>query len=301
MAVKDAQAVELRGRVYVGGGVTDSPWVSGDRYVHVYDTATNTWTDVLSPVKFAALVVYEAQLVLAGGQEMATGRPTNELWALSEETRLWSQPLPPFSVPRFAASAVSHDRHLVVVGGWDGDTVFDAVEVYARDHWIRTAPLPIAQYRMKMTMLDGTWFLMGGLASFTTPSEETVSVNIQTLLDDVNVPVDKGAVNDNRSHWEVLSTRAPFFCSSVSSMLGNLVALGGRNRANELSSCILQLGGGGEWRKIASLPETMHISSCCALKLSTKEEVVMVIGGEVDAIHGGTSCSKRVLRITVKK
>ncbi|MCG8621144.1 MAG: hypothetical protein MJE68_03945, partial [Proteobacteria bacterium] len=114
-----AQAVCLKDKVYVGGGVTTESSFRPDARLYIYTPATDEWTTLDTPVYFFALTTYHSQLVLVGGEEYVgedvLGEPTNKLWILSEDGQ-WQETLPPMPTPRTDTSAVSHGDHLLVIG-----------------------------------------------------------------------------------------------------------------------------------------------------------------------------------------
>ena len=171
MDMHDAQAVWLGDKLYVGGG-----WTSGSRrdtaglYVHSPTTDT-AWSNIDTPVYYFALVTYHSQLVLVGGREFVGEHKwrdvplavTNKLWTLTEHDQ-WRETLPPMTTERFRASAVEFADNILVAGGEDDDNWrnIDIVEVYNGHHWAEAQCLPKPCCRMKSTLLNGHWYLMGG-------------------------------------------------------------------------------------------------------------------------------------------
>ena len=167
MGITDAQAIWLEDKIYVGGGIT--PGISRtDARLYIYTPTTDIWTVMDTPVLLFALTIYHSQLVLVGGREYVSYGPvgglvTDKLWTLDEQNEL-QETLPPMRVRRYSASAVSHGDHLLVAGGVSDNTrlSLDVVEVYSDHNWSSAQPLPIPSFRMKSTVLDGHWYLMGG-------------------------------------------------------------------------------------------------------------------------------------------
>ncbi len=157
MEMMDAQAVQLKTKVYVQG---ETSYTDTDSTIYTYEVPADVWVSMQSPAYHSALTIYHSQLVLVGGIETTTRRVTDQLWALQDE-RTWTQPLPPMPTARYVASAVSSGDHLVVAGG-DKGLFTDSVEVYDGVQWVRADPLPVACSDIKSTHHSGMWYLMGG-------------------------------------------------------------------------------------------------------------------------------------------
>ena len=162
----NAQAVWLGDKLYVGGGTTSG----SKRYtarLYIYTPSTDTWNHVNTPVYWFSLVTYHSQLVLVGGREYVgeerDAPVTNKLWTLTENDQ-WRETLPPMTTKCHSASAVEFTDNLLVAGGAD-DTYrnIDIVEVYNGHHWAKAQCLPKPYRWMKSAVLNGHWYLMGGV------------------------------------------------------------------------------------------------------------------------------------------
>ena len=167
MGMNDAQAVWLGDKLYVGGG-----WTSGSERdnarLYIHTPTTDTWSHIDTPVYYFALVTYNSQLVLVGGKEFAGEHEwrldvpvTNKLWILTEHDQ-WRETLSPMKTERYRASAVEFADKILVAGGDDNWRNIDIVEVYNGHHWAEAQCLPKPCCRMKSTLLNGHWYLMGG-------------------------------------------------------------------------------------------------------------------------------------------
>ena len=75
--MRDAQAVVLNNKVYVGGGFT--PDCTPSSNIYTYDPTMDTWETLQSPSKNSALTTYHNKLLLVGGVEVSTDDTTNQL------------------------------------------------------------------------------------------------------------------------------------------------------------------------------------------------------------------------------
>ena len=156
----DAQCVILRDMLYVGG------WVWSGDLCRLFVSRANPirWRELRTPTSRCALATFHSQLVLIGGYEANTGRRTSKLWT-SDAGEDWKESLPPMPTKRHSPSAVSigTPEHLVVAGG-SGDDIgqLNTVEVLTDNEWWTAEPLPRNCCRMKSTLHNGKWYLMGG-------------------------------------------------------------------------------------------------------------------------------------------
>ena len=108
----------FRSCVVIGQEVFVVGWLLNERGwpVMVYHINSDYWAiHSWSLMHHAALTTYHSQLVLIGGEEIATGRATNTLlvWQNGE----WCPSLPSMTVARRRAAAVSSGKHINVAGG----------------------------------------------------------------------------------------------------------------------------------------------------------------------------------------
>ena len=110
----NAQAVCMRDKLYVGGGVAVGSNRDAAR-LYIYTPTTDTWNHIDTPVYQFALITYHSQLVLVGGLEYVgewNGGPvTNKLWILTKNDQ-WRETLPPMTTKRWRASAVEFAAEL---------------------------------------------------------------------------------------------------------------------------------------------------------------------------------------------
>ena len=67
----DAQAVLLRGKLYVRGGYSVSLTPKDDNSkLYIYTLIANTWDVLDTPVYWSALTTYHSQLLLVGGDDI---------------------------------------------------------------------------------------------------------------------------------------------------------------------------------------------------------------------------------------
>ena len=261
VGMSNAQAVVLGNKVYVGGGKT--PTYATDYNIYSCDfTGDITWKTLKSPTSRSTLTTYQERLVLVGGWDPSTATPTNQLWVRKDD-ETWTQPLPPMPTPRYGASAVSIEQHLVVAGGRLGRGYSNVVDVYNGQQWVTTDPLPKCCYDMKSTLHDGFLYLMGGYPQ----GKSVFQCSVQAIIEQATPHPPK------QSTWNTIRD-APYYYCSVATFGGTLVAVGswdyGPKNFLYMYDPLTQ-----SWVHAGKMP--VAVGSTCTVTLPSGE--MMVIGG----------------------
>ena len=177
------QCAIIGAEVFVVGLVLDprSP-------VQVYNVTNHSWAiHSWSPTCYAALTTYHSQLVLIGGEEIGTGRVTNRVLVWQEGE--WHPSLPPMTVARREASAVSSGNLIIVAGGetsLHGLTVSiaDVVELFNGHSWMMAQSLPVARCDMYSVLHNGVWYLGGGVEL----GRDVFKATVQSIVDSTHRP-----------------------------------------------------------------------------------------------------------------
>ena len=248
----------------VCGGRTDIWNINRDAArLYIYTPSTDIWNHINTPVYRFALITYHSQLVLVGGLEyISEGRErpvTNKLWTLTEHDQ-WREILPPMATKRRLASAVEFADSILVAGGDDDKgRVIDIVEVYNGHHWAKAQCLPKPCYRMKSTVLNGHWYLMGGWGQ----GKEVYYASLDSLVASC-----QHSEKPLPSVWKRLPD-VPHVYSSTKVFGNRLIAVGSSSihaYSPDTQSCV----------HVGDMPVGLH--SACTVVLPTGE--LMVIGGE---------------------
>ncbi len=272
--MRDAQAVIFRNKLFIGGA--DTPSVDGDYTICSYNSVADTWSTLDGPARLSAFTVYQAQLVLVGGELRTSDVTTNQVWVLGDESETWCQPLPAMPTARVTASAIAIDMHLIVIG-WKEEQRhnLDIVEVYDGKQWAATDPLPIPCYCVKVAFHNDRYYLVGGFSQ----GKSVFSTSLQAIVSQLprSEPVWKTHQN------------APLSSSGVVVFESELVTVGGLVRTSlHMYSPVTDT-----WEVMESrLPEALD--SMCSITLPTGE--MMVTGGT----NSNGDKSPRVYQASVK-
>lgn len=169
VAVTDAQAVVLGGKIYVPGGRLASGAPSAA--LEVYDPATDQWAaraPLPKPVSAAAAASFEGRLFVFGGWDGQ--RPVAEVWEYDPGADAW-RARAPLAEARSLASAALAGGRLYVMGGQAADGPLATVEVYQPEEdrpggqpWQTGVPLPAPRAGANALGLADLIYLVGGEA-----------------------------------------------------------------------------------------------------------------------------------------
>ena len=264
--MRDAQAVWLGDKLYVGGGE-----VSGSRRDHarlyIYTPTTNTWSHINTPVYWFAVITYHFQLVLVGGREYIgeerCGPFTNKLWTLTEQDQ-WRETLPPgMTTKRCKTSAVEFVDNILVAGGEDNERgKVDIVEVYNGHYWAEAQCLPKTCSDTKSAVLNGHWYLMGGWGQ----EKEVYYASLDSLVASCQ-PSEKPLP----SVWKRL-TDVPHERSSTALYRNRVIAVGGYSPSSSIHAYSPHTQ---SWVHVGNMPVVVY-STCIAV---LPQGELMVIGG----------------------
>ena len=275
VGMMNAQAVWLGDKLYVRGGLTWSR--RDDARLYIYTPTTDTWSVIDTPVYYFALITYHSQLVLVGGREdvgeWSAGPITNKLWTMTGHDQ-WRETLPPMTTKRQHASTVEFADNILVAGGYhDEKESIDIVEVYNGHHWTNAQCLPKPCYRVKSTVLNGHWYLMGGERQ----GRKVYYASLDSLV--ASCQPSKKLLP---SVWKRLPD-VPHELSSTAVFGNRLIAVGG---GHPFSSSIHAYSPHTQsWVHVGDMP--VELRSTCTAVLPTGE--LMVIGGW-SGTSSGESC-----------
>ncbi len=117
------QSVEIDGKIYAVGGQTGHDGPHADtRLLHVYDPATNLWTQLADmPIsrshhETATMVVNERIVIIAGSASLEGQDQVANVTTYNPQTDTWTE-LMPIPMPLYGAYAGYHDGRIIVTAG----------------------------------------------------------------------------------------------------------------------------------------------------------------------------------------
>ena len=261
------QSVVVKGKVYVGGGLTDRR--NDDHIVIEYDISSGKWAK-LPPYRARgfAMTVINNQLVLVGGKEHEQDNKVLGVWRA--EGKEWTHPYPHMSTARSWCSAVVYNEWLVVAGGYGNSyMILSSVEVMntVTKQWYAAPPTPTPWTETKTAIVGDTCYFMGGFANIgLAPTAPTVvySVSLPALISQLH---SQGSAKKGRQHqiWKEIPGLQTTFSTPLS-ISGSLLAVGGRGKDGRAVTAIhLYQPDTGEWVKVGDLPTPRYKCTCAVI------------------------------------
>ena len=262
------QSVVIGQSLYVGGGgaASDHDMCT----VMKFDLQRNEWTKLPQySVKYFAITSFANQLVLTGGRDPVTAKPTNQIAVFTSGR--WTNPYPPMNIARDSSTAVSCNKYIIVASGYDDQEYTSSRSVEMLDvpllRWYIAESLPNPRSSVKSTLIGNTLYLMGGWDHTGTPTKMVHKVDLNELI---TRAVSKQATP---TLWQMLSD-TPLKLSAPLNVGGSLLAVGGLD-GNPSSSIHLYQPDTRRWVKVGDLPTARYNCTCSVLPSGK----VIVAGG----------------------
>ena len=287
-----ASAVVVSGKVYCGGGFTESD--DSDYLIFSYDPSQDSWTSLPPlPVKWFGLGQVNGKLVTVGGWDKHVEKRTNKVYTY-EQSKKWKQTIPPMPTARNSASVESLTLGLVVAGGCIHNACVNVVEVFKSDtsQWYSASPLPTACCHTSLTSIGDTIYALGG---YSHPSHlnQAHFVSFDHLLENAELstptPSSHGH-SDARTVWKPLPKTSSYEVAATS-LVGNLMILGGRESPEGMDSTrqvYIHSSSTDSWIYISDLPASRAGTAVAVLSAT---EVIVIGGwcyGKVNTVYKGT-------------
>ena len=260
-------AVLLNGIIYVGGGDED---ISGkpSYKIDAYNIATDSWgPQINTPYCYFSMTCFEGYLTIVGGENQRNA-VTNKVLKLDENDTLADYtPIQQFSIPRSLATAVGHNKFLIVVGG-TGEKKnsgkgrrLASTEVYSSitKRWRSCDNIPKALFSLKPVIANNELYLLGG------HDQNGASPKVFVA------PLD--TLRGHKLKWDEFQTTT--YLKSVPVFLRSyLLTLGGA-KGNDLTSDICLLNRDDCWEVVGCIP-----SARIAPAIVCTGNTIVLIGGQ---------------------
>ena len=278
-----AQAVVIRGIVYVGGGYARS---DDDEYlIQQYSPTDDRWSTLPpAPVRWFGMGELNGQLVIVGGKTRENGVTGNVISFDSFAWfRKWKESIPPMPTARHSPAVFSC---LTVVGGSDQyGTRMSAVEVFIphTSQWHIATPAPSPLSHLTTTVIQNKCFLA-----------QYYSNRLYQLCVSVHQAATRSSLTAKViTEWKAIG-ELPHECSALGSVKECLLAVGGEK-------CFTSILGfspiTNTWKSVDELLDRVRVESrhnCTTVLLPTGELLVM---GGVDQY--ASTYTKKVWRVAV--
>ena len=232
--------VELKGKLYIGGGLTQS--TDKKRTVMEYDLGKDEWNTLpLYDCSHFGMAVLNDQLVLVGGICVAHKTRSSELGVWNQHSQTWIHPFPPMPTARRSPSVVTQkDQWLIVVGGRCENlhTQLNTVEILdvQLGQWYQGAATPQPLSHASVAIVRDTCYILGGFTMSGMSSKKVFSFSLKELIMQASsVPANTQSPQSQLqttsapstpSPWQILPD-TPQIHSTALALNGALLAVGG--------------------------------------------------------------------------
>ena len=240
---------------------------------HQYECSTEIWTD-LPPCPYfdPGLVIIDSELTTVGGSD-GRSHCTNKLFTLTQEK--WVEKYPPMNTAcsRPAVVCTSDGDYLIVIGGHDGDDWTATVELFQMKsrRWRKLTDLPQSLQFTSATICGDHLNVIGD-------DGNGYSCSLQALPSS-----DRPITSPLTLTWKRLP-RLPVTCSTVATLCGQLVIIGGWQDESPVNS-IHQLVD-EEWVRIGSMATSRH-----SILIASPSPDRIIIAGGVGAGNSVEECT----------
>ena len=272
--IDEAHSVWLNGKLYVGGGI-----IFGGSSAHllVYSPSEDSWEVIPTPTEYYAHATYHSQLVLVGGRDPTTRKPTSKVWLLEDRSWVPHPTDPNMPVSTYWSAAVGFGDYLIVSGS-EQDEGSTAMSVFDGQNWLSAQALPERFNRIKSAVNGDDWYLIQGQVVYRT--------SLKSLVASAVSPAAAAAAQS--AVWERLPD-TPHEYSRITWFADHLLAVGGRPSERKLMRTVHAFNSQANvWEHVSDLPGDGCYGNCCAV-LPTGELLVI----------GGWETCRRVLKATI--
>ena len=236
-------------------------YFSRDYNVYSYTVPENKWTKLpqCKYERFAMAVINDALTTIGGWDDQYEA--TNTLLRISGSS--WEEVLPPMPTKRVRAATANTPTHLVVAGGKKTKTGFSlvTVEVLNTDslQWSIASCFPKMDGSTLMTKSGGRIYLTG-------QSNNVFSCSVEDLLK---------STNNSGSVWTRLARIPTQWESSIATVRGRVLAIGGRDGGNSTRAIHCYDIATNSWSVIGEMPTQRALNLTAVLPSNQ----LVVVGG----------------------
>ena len=264
----------LNGKLYVGGGII----YATSTQLLVYSPSEDSWEVIPTPTYHYALATYHSQLVLVGGHDPSTDKPTSKVWLLEDRSWVPHPTVPDVPVSTSGSPAVGFGDYLIV-SGIEQDEGSTAMSVFDGQNWLSAQALPerISAVGVISAVNGDDWYLTGGQVVYRT--------SLKSL---VTSAVSPAAAAAQSAVWERLPD-TPHLNSGITWCADHLLAVGGfSSNLKDMRTVYAFNPQATVWEHVSDLPGDSCYDNCCAV----------LPAGELLVI-GGLFTNQRVLKATI--
>ena len=270
----NASAVLHKENIYVMAG--NAPHDDTLDYIFSYNTKTNQWSRLPPPGHYCGILqILNDKLTVIGGVDNATNEATNKVSTFNNNSNNWSSEFPNMIMPRSLPGVVTHEDHVIVLGGGiDDDTMLDDIEVLNLTQpfqWMKSnIKLPQPMFAVSPTISHDQLYIVG----YTT-SGSMSSTAYQLPVASIITSTTQSPTSGQNVDWNKLPN-APHYHTALLPHSYPPVIIGGDDiQGVPISDVAILDIVKYKWNKLASL----STARTCVAVVPISCESILVIGG----------------------
>ena len=268
-----ASAVLHKENIYVMAGSV--PQRETLDYVFSHNINNNEWSRLPPPGHYCGrLQIINDQLTVIGGLDNDTDKVTNKVSTFDNNTNNWGRYYPDLTKPRNKPKVVTHEDHVIVLGGEIDDGVCsDEIEVLNWTqplHWMKSnIKLPQPMWSPSLTISHDQLYIVG--YSNSGRSSRAYQLTIDSIISSIGQPPTSGQSNN----WNTLPN-APHFDTALLPQSYPPVIIGGHDTQYVPTSDVAILDiTKNTWNRVASLSTPRN--NVAVVPIS--HDSILIIGG----------------------
>lgn len=268
LGMEAAQAVMVKGKIYIGGGTTEKSVHKMLEYTH----SSGKWREIDTPLHHFGMAEVNDKLIITGG--LNKFGITSEVWMLDDASDKWTQPFPNMASTRLWPSAVGYKRWLLVLSGEGKDGILVEVLDTLSKKWYTACCLPHRDKtsRVHACIAQDTLYVVSEHAAFSILVPlliaDAVSQAKVTTAESVTVHAQWKSLPDPPTNYPAITAYHSFF-----------LAVGASDHPS--SDIVMYLPLTQQWLSVSQLPTPRR--GCTVIILEETDEkgmTMMVMGGK---------------------
>ena len=244
-------------------------------YVFAYNISNNKWSRLSPPGHYMGrLQIINDQLTVIGGVDNDTNKYTNKVSTFNNNINDWIRYYPDLMKPRCKPGVVTHEDHVIVLGGIIDDDVYsDDIEVLNWTqplHWMKSnLKLPEPMCLPSLTISHNQLYIIGYRNNL------TYSTAYQLPIDCIILSIGQPPTSGQGDNWNTLPN-APYYSTALLPQSYPPVIIGGDNIQGVPTSDITAFDiTKNTWKKVASLSTAKD----CVSVVPISHDSILIIGG----------------------
>ena len=269
--IYNASAVLHKENIYVMAG--DAPQYDTYEYVFSYNINSNEWSRLPPPGHYQGILqILNDKLTVIGGLDNVTEEFTNKVSTFNNNSKNWCSEFPNMIMPRSTPGVVTHEDHVIVLGGGLGGS--DDIEVLNLTQpykWMKSnIKLPQPMWEISITISHDQLYIVGYSTSGGRYST-AYQIPVASIITSIPQPLTSGQSVD----WNKLLNAPHYHTALLPHSYPPVIIGGGDIQGVPTSDVVILDIMKNKWNRLASL----STARSCVAVVPISHESILVIGG----------------------